>query len=202
MRATTFTLLASGKAGHVEDHRAQIGVGAALHELVRLRVVVLVADLEVLAVHRADAAVQLRILDGPVVDLLRRRRVADVVDLHVEVDEAAEIDVRPVAILLDLDVRGFPRARVADDVREHVHLVGAVVLGIGRRQRGARILGGQAGANANRAGMAGQRRIASPRRGYGCARPIEMDVVAQFGVCATTTGVATTEGYRAADEPP
>ena len=62
------------------------------------------------------------------VDLLRRAGVADVVDLEVEVDEAAEVRVWSIAILLELDVGGFPCAGEGGYVGDHLHLLIAAAL--------------------------------------------------------------------------
>ncbi len=130
-----------GEAGHVEDDGAEVGVGASLHELKRLHVVVLLADLEVLAVHGADAAVKLGVLDVPVEDLARMRGVLHVVDLGVEVDEPADVDVGPAGVLLHLYVRRFPRAGICDDVAEHVHRLAPAVLLVEGTHGHAGILG-------------------------------------------------------------
>ena len=64
-----------GQVGHVEDHGAQIGVGAAGEELHRLHEVVAAVVLEVLGVQRADSSVQLGVLDSPLVDDARAPRI-------------------------------------------------------------------------------------------------------------------------------
>src|SRR6185503_4262614 len=112
----------------VEDDGTEVRVRRTLHELVRLRIVVAPVDLEVITIHRADAAMQLRVLDGPAEDLLRRSGVPDVVDDGVVVDEARDVRVGAIQILLELDVRRFPRRRVGGDVRETVDLLAATFL--------------------------------------------------------------------------
>ena len=114
--------------GDVEDHGAEVRVGRALIELERLREVVAAVHLEVLPIHGADAAMQLGVLDGPAVDLLRRGRVADVVDRDVVIDEAREVRVRAVPVLLELDVGGLPRPLMRGHVRQALHLVAAATL--------------------------------------------------------------------------
>jgi hypothetical protein len=100
-----------------------------------------VADLEVLPVHRADAAVQFRVLDLPVEDLLRMRRVADVVDLAIEVGESGDVHVGAPRILLHFDIRGHPAgARMGHHVRDHVHRLAAAVLLVERPDGDAGVL--------------------------------------------------------------
>jgi hypothetical protein len=109
-------------------------------ELVGLRVIVPVADLEILAIHRPDAAVEFGIFDRPVEDLLRVRGIADVVDLRVHVGEAGHVHVRAAGVLLHLDVRRFPGPGVGDHMGDQVHVRAAAVLLVERPDRRAGVL--------------------------------------------------------------
>src|SRR5262245_22999083 len=88
---------------------------------------------------------QLGVLDGPAEDLLRRRRVADVVDREVEIHEAAKVRVRSAAVLLELDVGGSPGPVVSGDSGELMHLFAAACLFVEVGDGDARILGADTG---------------------------------------------------------
>jgi hypothetical protein len=91
--------------------------------------------------------VQLGVLDGPGEDLLRRRRVPDVVDLDVKVREAAEVQIGPVAVLFDFDVRRLPRAVVRRYAGEDVEFFAAPLLLIEGNHGDTRILSASGGRN-------------------------------------------------------
>ena len=118
-----------GEPGHVEDHRAQVGVGAALPELQRLHDIVAVPQLEVLHVHAAGAHVQVLVLDAPFVEEFGVLGIGDGDDVEalgsdVAVDHPRDVGVGAVHLLFQVEV-GYGQARAERDVAEDVDVVAA-----------------------------------------------------------------------------
>src|SRR5688572_19098985 len=84
---------------------------------------------------------QLGIFDRPSIELLWSSVVADVVDRDVVVDEPGEVGVRPVPLLLELDICRLPRPLVCRNVCETLHLLTSAALLVEVRNGLARILG-------------------------------------------------------------
>ncbi len=99
-----------GQAGDVEDDPAHVRIRTTLAELDRLDHVVAAVHLEVLDVHPAQAEVQIRLVDAPLVEELRMPLVLDADDVHAllayaPIDHAAHVRIVPGELLLHVHVR-------------------------------------------------------------------------------------------------
>ena len=116
-----------GQPGHVEHHRAEVGVGAALSKLQRLHDVVAPFPFEVFHVHPAGAHVQVLVLDAPAIDHLEVARVREIDDVGaaracIAVDHPGDVGVGAVEFLLQLYI-GHAQPGSQWDVAEHFDVV-------------------------------------------------------------------------------
>ena len=99
-----------GKTCDVEHYRAEVRVRSTLTKLERLHHVVAVVPLEVLHVHPAQAQVEILVLDAPLVQNLRIRRILDADDVHAlhanaTVCHPTDVGIRTGHLLLNVHVR-------------------------------------------------------------------------------------------------